>query len=115
MDQLIRFRIPSGWAVKANQFFDTEPIFKDGILINSEDFTEDALWLDQLIYDGETWTDNQGLTIDLGWYGNIGYRLVAFRGSWDNIMASFRSKDRFEVRDILENWLLKPPIENGAV
>lgn len=47
--------------------------------------------------------------IDLGWYPDQDpegqYRLVLLQENWDDILCTFESPDRFEIRDTLERWL----------
>ena len=33
------------------------------------------------------------------------YRLVLLQKGWDDVLSSFESRDRWEVRDRLEQWL----------
>ncbi|CAG0935870.1 hypothetical protein TFLX_04721 [Thermoflexales bacterium] len=112
-------RIPAGWHVAYNQFFDIEP-----------DMTAEA-------YSGSWWYFSEDmlqlkhaewkLLLDLGWYpesrpeGNFKIYLVQLMDdveempdAWESPLATFSSPSRQEIVKTIEAWLLKPPARAKA-
>jgi hypothetical protein len=94
-------RIPTGWAVRYNGFFEAE---NPGLLES-----QDLLWLEQV--DSSTGVCT-GLFVDLGWYGSREegtFRLLLLKDDWDHILERFESRDRLAIVHELERWLLTAP------
>ena len=111
----MRLNIPGGWAVTYNQFMDENPVIEDGKIANWDVYKEDLLQISKLeIQDGWHQIPDLILMIDLGFYpeadpeGN--FRLVLTKvdkigdTGWQEI-EEFESKDRFAVRDKIEQWM----------
>jgi hypothetical protein len=101
-------RIPTGWRVGWNRFFDVEPEFKTYDQA-SGNFDEDILQMEN------EWA---GVLIDLGWYPSCkwpgAFRLVVIRRyedhdqmcmSWDKPLRSLRTRSKEKVVRTLERWL----------
>jgi hypothetical protein len=101
-------RIPTGWLVEWNTFFDVEPKFKSYDHI-SWHFGEDMLLVSN---------DRVGVAIDVGWYPahrtNGSFGLVAVRiyedgdrmsKSWDVPLRKIRTRSKEKVVRTLEGWL----------
>lgn len=109
---LMRFRVPAGFAVCYNKFADIEPVESEGdeILENWGYFTEDILQINKMELKKGKWIipEENKLIIDLGWYPDSdakgSYRLVLVNEEWETIWSK-KSKDRFEIRDTLEEWM----------
>jgi hypothetical protein len=90
-------RIPTGWAVRHNGFFEAaHPTLNE---------SEDLLWLERVHPSDGVST---GESIDLGWYGDREhgtFRLVRLQGGWDNERERFESRDRAAIVRELERWL----------
>ncbi|SHK35829.1 hypothetical protein SAMN02745163_03668 [Clostridium cavendishii DSM 21758] len=115
--ELMALKIPTGYAICHNNFYDVEPeISDDGtdIIDNWGCFTEDILQINKMILKNGQWCCDYTtcIVIDLGWYpdGDINgeYGLVLAKvnkdHSWD-IIKKAHSKNRFEIRDIIEEWM----------
>ena len=106
--ELQPLRLPGGWEVRWNSFFDIEPdaLSRDRFLML---FDEDMLLL----------RSNDGrIIIDLGWYGEQDdgrYRLDATPCSesgdqdWRNLLRTFSSRSKAEIVATLEQWVLDLP------
>lgn len=114
--QLMPLRIPEGFAVCYNKFYDIEPIKSeepDNLIENWGYFTQDILQILKMdLQKGVWYIPKEHLIIDLGWYpdsspnGMYGLELSVVREdhSWD-IIEQKESRDRFEIRDTIERWL----------
>jgi len=100
-------RIPQGWEVKYNSFFETEPKFKY-LDDTSEDFCEDMLVLANA---------SVGVLIDLGWYpesepkGKFGLVAITIHADGDQMSASWlkplrelRTRSKRKVVAAIEEW-----------
>ena len=118
MEELMSFKVPGGWAVTYNQFFDLSVGNIPSGHVDLELFGEDLLQIMRMDPgEGSHIISEEGhFLIDLGWYpeadpkGNYSLKLAYVTPlktpKWETITA-FRSKDRFEIRDTLETWLAK--------
>src|SRR5258705_2985476 len=101
-------RIPSGWSVKWNKFYDVEPKFKSYDQL-SWCFDEDMLYI---IND---WLQ---VAVDLGWYPSFkspgSFGLVAVRldedaskpgASRESPLRKFRTRSKEKVVRTLERWM----------
>jgi hypothetical protein len=115
MAELLRLRVPRGWAVLDNKLFDTDPIVdNDGFITNSfVGFIEDVLWIQEteLTENGYIVPRHNHFNIDIGWYpdSRIEGEYCATL-SWCSTeemidVEKFISKNRFEVRDKIESWM----------
>lgn len=105
-------KIPSGWCVPENSFCDVEPIIdkEDDVISNFEHFTEDLLWIQEMESSGGHWAPKaDGLMVDLGWLpeGNPRgrYVLSLIRGTWDNLIFEYRTKDRYLILALINEIL----------
>lgn len=105
-------KIPHGWCVPENSFFDVEPIIdeEDDVISNFEQFTEDLLWIQEMESSGGGWRlKSDGLMVDLGWLpeGNPRgkYVLSLIRGSWDKPIFEYRTKDRYLIQALIDEIL----------
>jgi len=117
-EKLMRLSIPANWAVTYNQFHDVDPVLNEesnsGTYKNWYHFTEDLMQITKLSYEGDQKVVAQNhLLIDLGYYpegkaeGEYTLSLVWPKDDsmdWENA-EKFISKDRFEIRDKIEEWL----------
>jgi hypothetical protein len=117
MAELMRFRIPRGWVVLDNKFFDTDPkVEEPSELINNwyEGFVEDVLWI------RETRINERGeyeipkinhFDIDISWLPDSSakgkyYATLSWNAADEVIgQEKFQSKSRFEIRDKIEFWM----------
>lgn len=111
--ELIELRIPAGFAVCYNKFYDVEPEPDiDGFIKNWHYFTEDLLQIIQMRLEKGEWivpkNGQERLIIDLGWSPDSSasgeYLLVVVDDNWDTLKEK-RSRDRFEIKETLEQWL----------
>ena len=99
-------RIPSGWTVDFNDFYEVEPTFKtyDDSAWN---FKEDMLQIKH---------ERFRLLVDLGWYptarstGGFGLRLLHFLGEdkgadWENPIEFVQTRSKRKVVKVIEDWL----------
>lgn len=108
-------RIPQGYAVCFNEFYDIVPFShsdKDFLLVSGY-FKEDILQISKMdVEDGRWIIPEEHLIIDLGWYpdgdpdGQYTLKLATIRKDldWETIKVH-KTRDRFEVRDTIEEWL----------
>jgi hypothetical protein len=106
----VPLRIPTGWAVVWNTFFEGEPLIEAGVFVNAADFDEDLLRIESISFDGQRWhTDARSYIVDLGWYPtenpNGRYRLALLRGDWDHVLTTYESRDIREICDTIDRWL----------
>lgn len=106
--KIMRLRVPSNWKMIKNAFFDVEYEARNGKLFPKAVLVEDILSMQYK----DTWNDppsEKNFFIDLGWYPDESpeghYRLVLLQDNWNDILISFESRDRFVIREKLENWL----------
>lgn len=102
-------RIPSGWIMEGNSFYEIDPCFET-YNDASWNFSEDMLVL----------INKQAkVVVDLGWYpefkANGAYRLLAVKffsnkdkmcSSWDHPLKEIRTRSRQEVVAAIEEWLV---------
>lgn len=112
----MELRIPQSYAIGYNKFYDVEPDRGeegDDFLENWHYFTEDLLQIFkmQLNKQGEWFIPDREegrIVIDLGWYPDSSasgeYRLVIANGDWD-ILKEKCSRNRYEIKETLEDWL----------
>ena len=102
---LVPLRIPSGWIVGKNGFYDVEPIVSSGLFKNADLFSEDMLFLRRDV--PAHWEDQY--IVDLGWIPSRDpagiYRLTLVIGSWDRVVRQFESRDRYEIQRTIDRWL----------
>ncbi|WP_424769421.1 hypothetical protein [Paenibacillus sp. sgz302251] len=114
---LMELRIPAGFAMYFNKFFDVEPepdLDTEDFLKNWDYFTEDILHIIKLDYsNGQMCIPTEGeesIIIDLGWYpdsspeGEYALQIVKDNGYWD-VLKEKRTKNRFDIKETLEEWL----------
>ncbi|NLK98831.1 MAG: hypothetical protein GX272_12285 [Epulopiscium sp.] len=115
--KIMPIKIPGGFAVTYNKFFDVEPVQSEeskGGLQNWGYFTQDIMQIIKIGLKKGKWyiPSKDYMIIDLGWYpdgdpnGEYGLSLAIVRedNSWDTI-KEFSSKNRFEVKDKIEEWM----------
>lgn len=111
---LMQLKIPAGYAVTYNKFYDVAPLLSEGndtFIENWGFFTEDLLQIVKLrLHKGKWYIPEREDTIlfDLGWYPdsdiNGHYHLQLVDGDWNDI-KSISSKDRFWIKETLEEWM----------
>lgn len=113
--KLIELRIPAGFAVCYNKFYDVEPEpNEDGsdFIKNWHYFTQDLLQINKMKIVKGAWIipkqEEDKLIIDLGWSPDSSmegeYVLEVVNATWDTLKEK-RSRNRFEIKDTLELWL----------
>jgi hypothetical protein len=117
MSELLRLRIPKGWVVLDNKFYDTEPSTEgDSISITNweEGFVEDVLWIQEssITQDGQYEIPNRNhFNIDISWLPDSSihgqYNATLSWSDEDEMIGieKFKSKDRHEIRDKIEFWM----------
>ncbi|AFY34651.1 hypothetical protein [Calothrix sp. PCC 7507] len=102
--ELVSLRIPTGWIVRWNIFFDVEPVIENGKIIDNYNDSEDLLWLQSYIPEDkkEHW---QEWHIDLGWYHNEAFRLVLFEHDRDHVIKTFESQSIGDIQEKINEWL----------
>lgn len=115
MIELVPLRIPKGWAVLDNKFYDVDPkLDEDGFIINWEEgFMDDVLWITEckLLDSGKMgMPESNCFSIDLGWYPEStikgGYSVSLFLDSKDRIeIDSYSNQNRFLIKDKIEFWM----------
>jgi len=104
---LMPLRIPSGWKVFFNIFFDTDPIVENDEFVNFDEFTEDLL---SIVRDWVEAPLRHHYAIDLGWYPSESfpgsYRLSLINLDNGAILRVYESVDREKIRQAIEEWLL---------
>ncbi|EPY06219.1 hypothetical protein PAALTS15_15906 [Paenibacillus alvei TS-15] len=111
---LMQLKVPAGYAVTYNKFYDIDPILSEGndyLIENWGFFTEDLLQIVKLKINNGKWyipENEDALLFDLGWYPdsdiNGHYHLQLVDGKWNQI-KSISSKDRFLIKVALEEWM----------
>ncbi|GIP17523.1 hypothetical protein J40TS1_31650 [Paenibacillus montaniterrae] len=111
---LIQLKIPAGYAITYNKFYDVDLNLSedsDYFIENWGFFTEDLLQITKLKIKKGKWyipERKDTMLFDLGWYpdSNINghYCLRLVDGNWNEI-KSISSKDRFLIKDTLEQWM----------
>ncbi|WP_248061012.1 hypothetical protein [Paenibacillus silvae] len=111
---LIPLKIPAGYAITYNKFYDVEPVLSmdsDYFIENWGFFTEDLLQITKLKIKKGKWyipEREEVMLLDLGWYPdsdmNGQYCLQLVDGNWNEI-KSICSKDRFLIKETLEEWM----------
>jgi hypothetical protein len=104
--RLVALRIPAGWEVSWNSFYDVEPATMP------EDETKPLQDLLQLT------SPRRGLLIDLGWSGSPPqHHLVMLKGSrssekpswsWDQPLKRFQTRSTAEAAAKIDQWLEEP-------
>ena len=117
MPELISLKIPNGWAVRDNKFYDTEPKFdKDGFIENwHEGFIDDVLLISECkLLDNGMYGEPQSdyFIIDISWLpestieGNYVAKLTWYSDDeWNNI-ESISSKNRYLIKEKIEFWMM---------
>ncbi len=104
--KLVPLRVPTGWAIKFNKFWEIKPFIENGSFVNSEDFSEDLLSIERICPDNSNWPC---FILDLGWYPAEDYygyyKLDLIKGSSDNILRTFEAKNYNDIRETIEQWL----------
>ncbi|MFD1176644.1 hypothetical protein ACFQ3W_10070 [Paenibacillus puldeungensis] len=110
---LMQLRIPTGYAVTYNKFYDVDPISQadSDFIENWGYFTEDLLQIVKIGIKNGAWyvPDRENrLLFDLGWYPDSSidghYTLEVVDGEW-NVFKSISTKDRKVIKEKLEGWL----------
>ncbi|GIO52004.1 hypothetical protein J21TS7_03220 [Paenibacillus cineris] len=109
---LMRIKVPAGFAVCYNKFEDIEPVKskEDQYLENWGYFTEDILQIYKMELRKGSWIipEKNKCILDLGWYPDSdadgSYHLVLVNEDWE-VIRSKESRNRFVIRDTLEEWM----------
>jgi hypothetical protein len=118
MSELMRLKVPRGWAVLDNKFYDTDPIpgeAPDSFIENwDEGFIEDVMWIQEAIISDSghfRLPETDHFNIDISWRPDSRmegqyYASLAWSGNNElRNIALFESKDRFAIRDKIEFWM----------
>lgn len=111
----MRFRldIPAGWGVSYHQFYDEEMRVVNGEIENWNVYkTSLAQFIKMHIVNGTYQIPAEYLLIDLGFYPEgdpngqfeLEMATVTKEDGWISHKV-FSSKDRYEIRETLENWM----------
>ena len=105
---LVPLRIPTGWAVVFNNFWEIKPLIEEGKLVNTSDFTQDHLVIERVVPKG---TNSPPYVLDLGWYPeedlNGQYRLVLTNRNSNEVLKKFESSDYEKISEAIGQWLDK--------
>ena len=108
MNLVVSLRIPTGWWVAKNDFYDLSPEVLDGNLSPAGVFVQDILSIERW-RGGTPVSPEQDFVLDLGWYPDGDpegrYRLVLLRKNWDHVLQTFESRDRYAIQRTLDRWL----------
>ncbi|MEV0648429.1 hypothetical protein AB0I28_24515 [Phytomonospora sp. NPDC050363] len=103
---IIPLRVPGGWTVHHNAL---DARLLDSGLVEVND-SEDLVWMQRArppwLDAAKTWRD---VALDVGWYRRL-FRVVLLDPDWDNVAAAHETTDLDELVEVIERWLLKPPI-----
>ena len=117
--KLVQLRIPAGWVLAYNTFFDDPPVTEDGQSNKFHNDSQDLLLLKQTgtFIDGK-WTRSKKhvICIDVGWYyapessekrdrRNGHYKISAYRNNWKHILRIDYAKTLEETILKVEAWL----------
>lgn len=101
--ELQELRIPAGWFISYNQFYDVSPS-KETVESVDTEFTEDILQLEN---------KHRNRLMDLGWYPegdykNGSYRLVVYEGDFQGkLLYEFDSKYKQDIVSEINRLLLE--------
>ncbi len=113
----MRLKIPRGWAILDNKFYDTDPIAEEGSKSISnwhEGFVEDVLWIKECQINENKEYETPKLNyfdIDISWLPDSSIEGKYYATlSWcelENIIEieKLESKDRIEIRNKIEFWM----------
>lgn len=111
--RLQALRIPGGWEVVYNEFYELDPEFLGVEDSAWEYFTEDILCIAAKRQKKENKKEKVNtVVLDLGWYPEMGrngeFALYAIQNkNWETPLQTFRSRSRKKVVDRIESWLVK--------
>jgi len=118
MSELMRLKVPRGWAVLDNKFYDTEPIPSEGsdpFIENwDEGFIEDVMWIQEAVISDSGHSilpETNYFNIDISWRPDSrieGQYYASLAWCSDNELRNivlFESKNRFDIRDKIEFWM----------
>jgi hypothetical protein len=101
--KLYQLKIPSGWAVIKHSFGNEDPVVDNGFIVNDEFYSEDLLSIERLFFNGTDWvTDPDGYVLDPESEPQGCYRFTLIRANWENVIVQYESKNREEIRKIIE-------------
>ena len=117
--KLVRLRIPGGWAVEWNTFFDEAPVDAHGKPNRLHNDSPDLLLIKQIrTYHSGKWTRNKKyvMCIDVGWhylpYGTLEkdrnhghYKITAYRNNWKKIIRINYQPTLEGTIALIEEWL----------
>ena len=117
MAELIALKIPNGWAVSDNKFYDVEPTFdQDGFIENwYEGFTDDVLLISEckVLDNGNLGIPQSDyFIIDISWLPEStikGCYVATLNWYTDeewNKIESISSKDRHLIKEKIEYWMM---------
>ena len=103
---MVPLRIPSGWIVLFNIFFEIDPVIVDKEFVHAEYFTEDLLRIERYFPEGAKW---EHYVLDLGWFpaeeADGTYYLTLEDVRTSEILRTYETKEREKVREVIERWL----------
>lgn len=99
MKRLQSIRIPNGWTVSYNNWYECDP---------EDDFSDDFLVED--LY--QIFNEKYDILVDIGWYGSVeegSFCLILLQHDFHGEeLAKFTSRKRLEILEALECWLENP-------
>jgi hypothetical protein len=107
MDELlIPLRVPAGWTVVTNMFYNLIPVVTQGEFVNRHLFSDDMLIIEQMRMPG---LSDPRFILDLSW-GPPGdpsghYRLTLMHGDWDHVVCTVESRNSLDARKLIDHWL----------
>lgn len=104
--QLVPLRIPTGWSVVFNKFWEVDPIVENEKLVNYSDFTDNLLTISRVVPVDMSWPR---FIIDLGWHPPETpqgfYRLTLIQGDYNSVLKEYETASRDDMRLKIEHWL----------
>lgn len=114
----VPLRIPAGWSVITNIFWDEEPVVENGVFVNAVDFTQDILLLETTCPPG---AGGPRYVVSVGWYPEEdpegSYRLVLERADDEEPIKAVESRERWKICQTIDRWLdvlSRPEFDGGG-
>lgn len=99
MKRLQPIRIPNGWAVSYNNWYECDPSDQE-----SDEYLVEDLY--------QIFNEQYDILLDAGWYGTIeagAFGLTLLKHDFHGQeLAKFNSRNRLEILEVLEDWLQNP-------
>src|SRR5262245_44627611 len=103
--QLTSLRIPTGWRIVTNSFYEIDPVVEDGVLEHADEFSSGMLYMERCVPGQE----EKRFLLDLSWipYRNPEgkYRVTVALDDFEHELKVFESRSRAEVQQKIEEYL----------